>query len=127
MFPTLLGLSSLVYNIETTSDPTSSYISSSLPLSTSHVSRAKMSSMGAPGSYFWLAALVLLLAFTVIAVEEAGSTNDDDDPPIHMFPLTKRDLEHAIGLEKRSDEIDLASLSLADKHEIFFGGLTGQF
>ena len=83
--------------------------------------------MGSPGSYFWLAALVLLLAFTVITAEETATTDDDDGPPVHMFPLTKRDLEHAFGLQKRSDEIDLGSLSLADKHEIFFGGFASKF
>ena len=86
-----------------------------------------MPSMRAPGSYLWLASVVLLLAFTVLAVEETESTDNDDAQTLHMFPLTKRDLEDAFGLRKRSDEIDLTSLNLASQHELFFGGLSGKF
>ena len=83
--------------------------------------------MGAPRSFLWLAIVILLLAFTVVAVEEVSSVEDEEPQSIHMFPLTKRDLDEASGLKKRSDDVDLASLSLADEHELFFGGLSGMF
>lgn len=62
-----------------------------------------------------------------MAVEEASSVEDEKPQSIHMFPLTKRDLDEAFGLKKRSDDIGFASLGLADEHELFFGGLSGMF
>ena len=83
--------------------------------------------MGASRSFLLLAIVILLLAFTVVAVEEADSFDNDEPQSIHMLPLTKRDLDEAFGLRKRSNDIDLTSLSLADEHELFFGGLSGKF